>query len=270
MSRGCAVRTTLLPAVAALILALLSPASRAFADPVLRWVPDDPAILPGTETVLSIVLDDTLSVRTFEVFVSYDPQIVTSSGGGPGALFSGHNLFSGFGETDPANPGLWHGYAVILGADDWTVGPGVLFRWIVYGAAEGISGVVTVTVRLLPPGGGDYTEVTLPATTVRVTAPGAAPDAATSAGVLAVQPNPFNARTELFWTGDPLPGGRLTVFDVRGRRVAELDAGGQPASAIAVWDGRGPDGRDLPSGVYTFLFMAPGAPPQSTRGTLVR
>lgn len=64
-------------------------------------------------------------------------------------------------------------------------------------------------------------------------------------------PNPFNPRTTFAWTL-PEPGVvTVGVYDAHGALVrtllgAGLDAGGHEVA----WDGRGDDGRELPSGVY--------------------
>lgn len=72
-------------------------------------------------------------------------------------------------------------------------------------------------------------------------------------------PNPFNPRVELTWR-QARPGRvRATVHDLRGRRVATLvedlrEAGGHRVT----WDGRGDDGRALPSGAYLVAVEAGG------------
>ncbi len=241
----------------------------ATADPVLRWTPADTTITPGDASTLSVMLDDTLTVRTIELYVSYDPDVVSTISGGPGALFDGfNNLFQGFGETHPAQPGQWHGYCVILGAGDWTVGPGELYRWTVQGDAVGISTVVADSLILLPPGGGDYTEVTLPSTTLRVFDVLLDVPAADSAISLAVAPNPFNPRTRIVVDGAAGLAGYLDVLDARGYRVARLWRGLGVSNLD--WDGRDDGGRALPSGVYTFVLTGNGGTRAQTRGTLLR
>ena len=67
--------------------------------------------------------------------------------------------------------------------------------------------------------------------------------------VLQASPNPFRRGTELA----ALPGTRLEVLDVTGRRRAVLSAG--PAGRSA-WDGRDRAGQRLPPGLY--FVRAPG------------
>jgi endoglucanase len=57
----------------------------------------------------------------------------------------------------------------------------------------------------------------------------------------------------------------LAVFDVRGRRVADVWHGSHSASPDSIsWDGRGTDGRPLRTGVY-FLRMDAGGTVSSRR-----
>lgn len=68
---------------------------------------------------------------------------------------------------------------------------------------------------------------------------------------LAAAPNPANPRTTIeLWL--PQAGAvELSVYDVRGRQVARLLSGVQPAGRVEVaWDGRDGRGRKIASGVY--------------------
>jgi hypothetical protein len=242
----------------------------AAASPILRWAPADTTIEPGQQATLSVMLDDTLTVRTIEIYMTYDSDVITSVNGGPGAMFDGFNLFSGFQEVDPGNPGQWHGYCVILGADDWAVGPGELFSWTVLGEAEGISGSVSESVKLLPPGGGDYDAVILPGIDIRVAIPSAVPVYLADEAALRLSPNPFNPRVQVDFLPGGQGGGLLEVFDLRGRRVATLWQGVAREVEQVTWDGQDAQGRALPSGIYTFSLRGTDGYRTTTRGTLVR
>jgi hypothetical protein len=242
----------------------------AAADPVLRWSPADTTLAPGQEATLSVMLDDTLTVRTVELYISYDSGIITSVDGAPGALFSGFSLFSGFQEVDPEIPGQWHGYSVVLGAGDWALGPGELFSWTVRGDTLGVSASVAVSVRLLPPGGGDYETVVLPGIDVRVADPSAVPGFPSPETTLSLYPNPFNPRVRVAFSGPDQGDALLEVYDLRGRRVATLWRGEARAAEQTAWDGRDDRGRALPSGIYTFSLRREGGSRVTARGTLVR
>ena len=72
----------------------------------LRFSPLDQHVAVGEGGSLSVMLDDAIEVRTIELWISYDPTIVTSLGGEPGQLFSdsGCPLFPFF---DEDVPGAW-------------------------------------------------------------------------------------------------------------------------------------------------------------------
>lgn len=253
-----------------LILALLSLATAALADPVLRWAPSDTTINTGDQVTLSVMLDDTLDVRTIELRVSYDPAIITTVDGGYGALFDGFNNFEGFEEEAP---GQWHGYCVILGADDWTTGPGELFQWTVEGLPDGgTSDLLTVELTLLPPGGGDYPDAELTDDTINVLDPTGVELPALGLPTLSLYPNPFNPRTQV---EVQLPGGgpgQLEVVDLRGRVVARPWSGilDDDVPLQITWDGVDSLGQAAPSGVYTFRLVGPRGRTGSVRGVLVR
>ncbi|MFO7610276.1 MAG: S8 family serine peptidase [Candidatus Krumholzibacteriia bacterium] len=73
-------------------------------------------------------------------------------------------------------------------------------------------------------------------------------------GLDAASPNPFNPQTTIRFTLATAGPVRLTVYDVRGRAVAELAAGEHGAGDHAVVF----DGRDQPSGVYFYRLQADG------------
>jgi len=242
----------------------------AVASPVLRWAPADTTINLGHQTTLSVMLDDTLDVRTIELYISYDSDIISVVDGGPGLVFDGYSLFSDFKEMDPANPGQWYGYCVILGSEDWAVGPGELFRWTVQGDTKGISGLISVSVLLLPPGGGEYDEVVLQETNIVVGDPSGVPVFIAGGPTMRLFPNPFNPRVRVEFSLGGNNSGLLEIYDARGRRVTTLWQGVARETEQAAWDGRDAQGRALPSGIYTFSLQRADGSRISTRGTLIR
>ncbi len=256
--------------LATAMLPVILAAAPALADPVLRWSPADGAVPLGDAITLSVMLDEAVPVRTIELYIEYDASLVTTVSGGPGALFSGFNLFQGFSEVNPQNPGEWHGYCVILGASQWTTGPGELYRWTVRGIVEGVCPIVTAEITLLPPGGGSYPGTTLTNTTLTIgdDLTGAPVDDTRGASVV-VQPNPFNPTTRVSFTLGESPGGRLEVLDARGRRIARLWSG-EAMAGWTSWNGTDEAGRAVPSGVYSFVLTGDDGCRTVARGTLVR
>jgi hypothetical protein len=75
---------------------------------------------------------------------------------------------------------------------------------------------------------------------------------------LAARPNPFNPRVELSFSLPAAGRARLTLHDLRGRRVATLVDGICRAGASAfLWDGRDASGTPLASGVYFARLRTP-------------
>ncbi|MCK4774049.1 MAG: T9SS type A sorting domain-containing protein, partial [Candidatus Krumholzibacteria bacterium] len=65
------------------------------------------------------------------------------------------------------------------------------------------------------------------------------------------RPNPFGSSTEIEFVLGRSGHADVSVYDVSGQRVARLANETYPAGAQRLtWDGRGNDGRYLPSGVY--------------------
>ncbi len=70
-------------------------------------------------------------------------------------------------------------------------------------------------------------------------------------------PNPFNPVCTIRYELPSAGNVSLRVFDVRGSVVRVLVDGWRgPGVYSEVWDGRGDDGSDLPSGVYLYSFQA--------------
>lgn len=84
------------------------------------------------------------------------------------------------------------------------------------------------------------------------------------AAIRAAQPNPFNPRTTIQFdvpgTAGALVPTRLEVFDLRGRRIRQLQVGPlAPGPHEAVWDGVDDQGRGVASGVYFAVLRCAGA-----------
>lgn len=80
------------------------------------------------------------------------------------------------------------------------------------------------------------------------------------AGRLDVHPNPGPGRFYFRWNGDlGAAPTTLTIYDLRGRQVAQMHAGGE---GRWVWDGRDRQGRQSAAGAYLAVARGPGV--QST------
>jgi len=252
-TRGvCPITTSLIAAC----LLLGAGAARGGID--LRWSPADTTVVSVNATRrLSIQMDEAVKFRTIEVSVTYDTTVIRSLGGGPGALYadSGYFVFDGFEE----GPNGWHGFAVIMGAGDYLTGPGELLYWNIQGVSEGSTVITSVEVHLYdeasPPN--LIQDVFLNEATIVVQSPvaegGELPPVSSE---LRVTPNPFNPRTRISFDVAQDTPARLSVFDLRGRRVACLHDGTAAAGTFSVdWDGTDDQGRQQPSAVYLFQLV---------------
>ncbi len=263
----------LLSLLAVVIMNALPPVTvSAAASVILRYSPADTSVAIGDDARLAVMIDDTIGVRTIELWVEYDPAILTSIGGVPGQLFeaTGALIFDGF-EEEP--PGHWHGYAVVIGAYSWCQGPGELYVWTFSGDALGSSEVLTVNVRLFDPDAVLIDDVTLPSTTITVYDPSITPvpEHGLQTPSLQLHPNPFNPRCELSFRAPAAGPAKIDVFDSRGRKLGTvweglIDQGQQSA----VWEGRDVSGRSLSSGVYLFRLDGPAGTSTWTRGILLK
>ena len=155
--------------VAFCTLALLAMAMPSAAQIELRFDPPDTSVAVGDSFRLSIVLDEAQDVRSFEVWLRYDPDILTFVGGEPGLAFveSGCQLFEG---AEEDTLGTLHGYVVIMGAECWVTGPGELFAWEFTGSALGLVQIVVNDVALYAPQIGEIGNVSLENAAVEVVA----------------------------------------------------------------------------------------------------
>jgi 3-phytase len=97
-----------------------------------------------------------------------------------------------------------------------------------------------------------------------------ASDPATAASRVAVIPNPFRPHAALQYRLATAATVEVSIYDLRGTRVARLTDGRQPAGQHTLaWDGRDAAGRPLPSGVY-FVRLRLGALQQTAKITLLR
>ncbi|MFB0515115.1 MAG: T9SS type A sorting domain-containing protein, partial [Candidatus Neomarinimicrobiota bacterium] len=71
-------------------------------------------------------------------------------------------------------------------------------------------------------------------------------------------PNPFNPITTIKYDLPVATDVALVVYDLLGRQVVRLvDGYMEPGYRQAVWNGKLPDGREVPSGVYIARLVTP-------------
>jgi hypothetical protein len=219
---------------------------------------------------MSVHVDQPVEIRTIDIVATYDTTVVRPLGGGAGSLYteSGVYTFQGFEDDEP---GQWHGYAVIIGADKFILGPGELFYWEFEGLADGVTPIIAVEIYLSTTDGSWFADVELPPATVTVgDGLSTLPEVPLPGPGLHLYPNPFNPGTRV--QCELLRSGRtsLSVHDLRGRRLAVLFDAPREAGLMTVdWDGRDSRGMPAPGGVYLFRLVGPGYQ-ETTKGVLVK
>ncbi len=239
------------------------------AEITLRFDPQDQTIPVGGSGHLSVMIDEPVELRTIELWVHYDPAILTSIHGTGGDLFtdSGCSLFQDF---DDDIPGEWYGTSIALGYDCWLTGPGELYRWDFDGLAAGFSHVDAVQVLLYDPAAVVIADVTLPGTLVFVgngTDAGPAPAAGLELGLA---PNPFNPDCRLSLTGTAAGPARLEVFEITGKRLGTVWEGDLNGRLEVDWRGLDERGAALPSGAYLFRLSDASGHQVTIRGMLLK
>ena len=84
----------------------------------------------------------------------------------------------------------------------------------------------------------------------------------TQTALLANYPNPFNPNTHIPYQLHAPAHVRLTIYDIRGSLIREIDLGYQQAgqyltsARAAHWDGRDQRGQRVASGVYMYQLQA--------------
>jgi hypothetical protein len=86
----------------------------------------------------------------------------------------------------------------------------------------------------------------------------------------AARPNPFRSATTILFTAAAGRDARLSVYDIRGRRVADLRPAPEGDGRFAAtWTGTDREGRRVPSGVY-FAAIVSGAERDVRKVVLLR
>ncbi|MCP4546853.1 MAG: hypothetical protein GY835_10360 [bacterium] len=253
------------------ILGSLMIAAQAWAAVELRFDPFDGTIAPGLDGVLAIHVDEEVEIRTIEVRLTFDENILESLSGEAGELFEGApcSLFEDF--QDETIAGEWYGMCVTLGADCWVTGPGELYRWNFNALVNGISPITVLQIRLFDPAGLVIEDVTLPGTSIIVSDGTAVSDRAPGAISFTLSPNPFNPCTRLRFASMSEGPATVEAFDLTGRRLASVWQGELGPAGITVnWYGCGDDGETLPSGIYLLRLQDSSGETQTRRAVLLK
>ncbi len=213
------------PVLVAVLLMTATP--RLFAQ---HWTPPEPTGVDHSLAVTAATLDDLPLQPGDEVGVFTPSLLLAGAGVWPAEGALGVAVWG----DDPLTTDVVEGFAA---------GEAMTFRvWIAAEEAElAAEAAFTSGPETFQPDG--YSTLTLAAQHVSAPERSAAPLPGELR--LAAWPNPFNPAVTLALRGGE-EGWRARVVDLTGRAVRLLHAEG----TVAVWDGRGEDGRPVASGVY--------------------
>ncbi len=237
----------------------------------LRWEPRWQSVAPGADGSVAVMLDDDVDIRTIEVRITYDPNVITGVTSTPGSIYDGVGCFL-WEDYDETTPGLFHAYVVIIGGTCFASGPGELLVWHFEAATQtGMTELATVEVYLSDPQANPLPDLTLGAATIVVSDPVTGAQPLRPGPTLMLAPNPFNPRTQLIVSSPIACDARLEAHDVAGRNLGTVWCGALGGVPLAVtWSGEDGSGKPLPSGAYLFTLSSPGSPPVVVRGMLLR
>ena len=254
-----------------LTLLLLGLAASPTAAVELRWEPRWQSVAPGADGSVSIIMDDALDFRTIEVWIQYDPNVVTGVTSTPGSAYDGVGCFL-WEDYEEAEPGLFHAYVVIMGGECYATGPGELLVWhFTAMSLVDATDLVPVDVYVSDPQADPLPDLSLGPATIAVNDPPSGTPQPAPDSSLRLAPNPFNPSTRLTISTHTPGSARLVVFDAAGRDLGTVWSGSLGSAPVDItWDGNDASGRALPSGTYLFQLTAPGSPPRVVRGLLLR
>ncbi len=243
---------------AALVLVLLLAAAAAGAQPHVSFTPSPIMVQPGQQFDLSFRVGACAdSIASFQLYMSFDPDVVELLQTTEGSLYSQSGHMTWF-IAEEEEEGFWHFFDTVFGAGTFVPPPGELlhlrFRALSLGHTQAHVDTIRMTdVRrdALPVQGFEHGEIFV------VAATGVSDEPVTGAIALGpAYPNPFRGATEIRFS---IPAGlepvRASVHDLRGRLVAELAVVGDRAGTL-VWDGRSGDGGEAPSAAYFVRLTA--------------
>jgi hypothetical protein len=253
-----------------ILLCLLATASIAQAI-TLRWDLRWQSVAPGADGSVAVMLDDEVDIRTIEVRVTYDPNVITGVTSTPGSIYDGVGCFL-WEDYEETTPGLFHAYVVIIGGTCFASGPGELLVWHFEAAPQaGMTELATVEVYLSDPQANPLPDLSLGAATIVVSDPVTGAPPLRPGPTLQLAPNPFNPRTQLLISSPVASAARIEAHDVSGRSLGTVWSGAIGGVPLAVtWSGEDSSGKPLPSGAYLFTLSTPNSPPVVVRGMLLR
>jgi len=195
------------------------------------------------------------SVASFQLYLSFDPQVIELTEAVEGSLYSESGVMTWF-IVEEHGPGFWHFFDTVFGAGTHVLPPGELLHLTFTALQEGETEARIDTIRMtnirrnpLPVGGFEHGEIIVSATGVE--------EGGGIARLGSAYPNPFVSSTAVSFFA-PMDGGdaRAEIYDVRGRLVRRIPVPGGASEGELLWDGRDERGEEVPSSVYFLRLTA--------------
>jgi hypothetical protein len=215
--------------------------------------PVDQLIAIDSVATVVIQLDSVPNLHAYSVRLSYNVQVLRCTGvkslqflPGSALAFPTIDSVAGLAGIDEA----------VLGTATGS-GSGSLAEMRFVGLKEGIASMAFVLLDLR-----DQTNASIPATrrgcVVRVgraVGVGQTPALEERRISLKSYPNPFNSSTTIIYSVTEMTHLSLSVYDILGERVTMLVQGPKEGGQHAIaWDGKGANGRILPTGAYVCVL----------------
>ncbi|HYW68080.1 MAG TPA: cohesin domain-containing protein [bacterium] len=253
----------------AVVITCLLFAGAAWSTPTVYLEPAATVAEQGQVFTVSVRVNaDADTLTCFMVRFTFDPSVVELLSAEEGTLFAESPHTTVF-DWDTIQPGLHSCNDVTLGFDAFVLCPGELVHLEFYAAAEGSTPFSFTMVDLRDLRRDPILPVLSEGGTFTIGPGTGIGDSEQDIGAPALHcyPNPFSEELAFdYLAGDQAGPVSVAVHDVSGRVVARPEIA---AAGPGFWDGRGPRGNLLPSGVY-FVVAHGAAGCAASRVTLVR
>ncbi len=201
------------------------------------------------------------SIASFQLYMSFDPEIVELVEATEGTLYAECGTMTWF-IDDEIEPGFWHFFNTPFGAGTYVEPPGELLHLELRALAGGYTQAHIDTIRMtdvrrnaLEVESFEHGEILVAGTGV--------PDGEAAADALALErprPNPFVTETVIGMNlAADLGPVRAEIYDLAGRLVRSIDVPRREGRCELRWDGRADDGSEAPSSVYFLRVTGAGS-----------
>ncbi len=241
-------------AVAATIVAAAF--GRAVASTSVHFDPGQVLASPGQEFDLSFRVGESPdSIASFQLYLSFDPQVVELTSAVEGTLYAESGFMTWF-ISEERGPGFWHFFDTVFGAGTHVLPPGELLHLTFTALEEGETEARIDTIRMtdirrnpLPVDGFENGHILVIPTGVE--------EGGGIARLGSAYPNPFVSDTVVPFFA-PMDGGdaRAEIYDVRGRLVRRIPVPSGALQGELLWDGRDERGEEVSSSVYFLRLTA--------------